>query len=142
MFSKILVANRGEIAIRAFRAATEVDATTVAVYPVEDRLSEHRMKADEAYVQPCVSPVWDTALASHALLEAGGPEAEAQAQAILNMQLRRLAALEGTEACIATASGGRRSRLCCSASAKACSAPGRSTRYKASCRLTGPIKPK
>ena len=50
MFSKILVANRGEIAIRAFRAATEVDATTVAVYPVEDRLSEHRMKADEAYV--------------------------------------------------------------------------------------------
>lgn len=50
MFRKILVANRGEIAIRAFRAATEVDATTVAVYPVEDRLSEHRMKADEAYV--------------------------------------------------------------------------------------------
>ena len=49
MFSKILVANRGEIAIRAFRAATELDATTVAVYPLEDRLSEHRMKADEAY---------------------------------------------------------------------------------------------
>jgi squalene-hopene/tetraprenyl-beta-curcumene cyclase len=37
-------------------------------------------KTDEAYVQPCVSPVWDTALASHALLEAGGPEAEAQAR--------------------------------------------------------------
>ncbi|WP_068423547.1 pyruvate carboxylase [Janibacter terrae] len=50
MFRKILVANRGEIAIRAFRAATELDATTVAVYPVEDRMSEHRMKADEAYV--------------------------------------------------------------------------------------------
>ncbi|MGH1571548.1 squalene--hopene cyclase [Methylobacterium sp. P31] len=41
-------------------------------------------KADEAYVQPCVSPVWDTALASHALLEAGGSEAEAQARAGLD----------------------------------------------------------
>ena len=49
MFSKILVANRGEIAIRAFRAATEMGATTVAVFPYEDRGSEHRMKADEAY---------------------------------------------------------------------------------------------
>ena len=49
MFEKILVANRGEIAIRAFRAATELGATTVAVYPYEDRTSEHRMKADEAY---------------------------------------------------------------------------------------------
>jgi squalene-hopene/tetraprenyl-beta-curcumene cyclase len=41
-------------------------------------------KADEAYVQPCVSPVWDTALASHALLEAGGSAAEAQARAGLD----------------------------------------------------------
>ncbi|MCJ2073174.1 squalene--hopene cyclase [Methylobacterium sp. J-030] len=41
-------------------------------------------KAEEAYVQPCVSPVWDTALACHALLEAGGPEAEAQARAGLD----------------------------------------------------------
>ena len=49
MFSKILVANRGEIAIRAFRAAMEVGARTVAVFPREDRWSEHRMKADEAY---------------------------------------------------------------------------------------------
>ncbi|GAA3617165.1 pyruvate carboxylase [Marihabitans asiaticum] len=49
MFRKILVANRGEIAIRAFRAATELGATTVAIYPFEDRNSEHRMKADEAY---------------------------------------------------------------------------------------------
>ncbi|MER2266659.1 squalene--hopene cyclase [Methylobacterium oxalidis] len=37
-------------------------------------------KDHEAYVQPCVSPVWDTALASHALLEAGGAEAERQAR--------------------------------------------------------------
>ena len=49
MFSKILVANRGEIAIRACRAATEMGARTVAVFPYEDRWSEHRMKADEAY---------------------------------------------------------------------------------------------
>ena len=37
MFQKILVANRGEIAIRAFRAAFEVGARTVAVFPHEDR---------------------------------------------------------------------------------------------------------
>ena len=49
MFSKVLVANRGEIAIRAFRAAYEVGARTVAVFPFEDRWSEHRLKADEAY---------------------------------------------------------------------------------------------
>jgi pyruvate carboxylase len=49
MFSKVLVANRGEIAVRAFRAAYEVGARTVAVFPYEDRWSEHRLKADEAY---------------------------------------------------------------------------------------------
>jgi pyruvate carboxylase len=49
MFSKILVANRGEIAIRAFRAAYELGAQTVAVFPYEDRNSMHRLKADEAY---------------------------------------------------------------------------------------------
>ena len=49
MFSKVLVANRGEIAIRAFRAAYESGAQTVAVVPHEDRGSEHRLKADEAY---------------------------------------------------------------------------------------------
>ncbi|HEU4807702.1 MAG TPA: pyruvate carboxylase, partial [Homoserinimonas sp.] len=50
MFSKILVANRGEIAIRAFRAAYELGAKTVAVYPYEDRNSLHRLKADESYL--------------------------------------------------------------------------------------------
>ena len=49
MFQKILVANRGEIAVRAFRAATELGAKTVAVFPHEDRNSEHRLKADESY---------------------------------------------------------------------------------------------
>jgi len=49
MFRKVLVANRGEIAVRAFRAATELGAGTVAVFPAEDRRSEHLIKADEAY---------------------------------------------------------------------------------------------
>ncbi|WP_227980362.1 pyruvate carboxylase [Nocardia spumae] len=49
MFSKVLVANRGEIAIRAFRACYELGAKTVAVFPHEDRNSPHRLKADEAY---------------------------------------------------------------------------------------------
>ncbi|WP_373280986.1 pyruvate carboxylase [Kineosphaera limosa] len=46
---KILVANRGEIAIRAFRAAYELGAQSVAVFPYEDRGSEHRLKAEESY---------------------------------------------------------------------------------------------
>ncbi|QIX53683.1 pyruvate carboxylase [Rhodococcus sp. DMU1] len=49
MFDKILVANRGEIAVRAFRAAYELGAATVAVFPYEDRNSTHRLKADESY---------------------------------------------------------------------------------------------
>lgn len=49
MFKKVLVANRGEIAIRAFRAAHELGIRTVAVFAVEDRNSLHRIKADEAY---------------------------------------------------------------------------------------------
>ena len=47
-FKKILVANRGEIAVRAFRAAFETGAKTVAVFPREDRNSFHRPFADEA----------------------------------------------------------------------------------------------
>src|SRR5437763_15723414 len=49
MFKKILVANRGEIAIRVFRAASELNIKTVAVYTFEDRYSLHRYKGDEAY---------------------------------------------------------------------------------------------
>lgn len=47
--NKLLVANRGEIAIRVFRAATELRITTVAVYTFEDRYSLHRYKADQSY---------------------------------------------------------------------------------------------
>ena len=49
MLQKVLVANRGEIAIRAFRAAYELGIRTVAVYTPDDRSSLHRQKADEAY---------------------------------------------------------------------------------------------
>lgn len=48
-FKKILIANRGEIAIRIMRAANEMGKRTVAIYAEEDKLSLHRFKADEAY---------------------------------------------------------------------------------------------
>lgn len=47
---KVLAANRGEIAIRIFRACTELDIRTVAIYSKEDHGSYHRFKADEAYL--------------------------------------------------------------------------------------------
>src|SRR3977135_2569144 len=47
---KLLALNRGEIAIRILRAASELGLRTVAVYSQEDRLSLHRFKADEAYL--------------------------------------------------------------------------------------------
>ena len=58
MFNKILVANRGEIAIRVMRAANELGKKTVAVYAEEDKLGLHRFKADEAYrIGAGLSPV-------------------------------------------------------------------------------------
>ena len=57
-FSKLLAANRSEIAIRIFRAATDLGLRTVAIYAQEDRFSIHRFKADEAYkVGPGKGPV-------------------------------------------------------------------------------------
>ena len=49
IFEKILIANRGEIAIRIMRAANEMGKKTVAVFAEEDKLGLHRFKADEAY---------------------------------------------------------------------------------------------
>ncbi|HEX7854541.1 MAG TPA: squalene--hopene cyclase [Sphingobium sp.] len=56
-------------------------ARTIARKSVENLLI---VGEDEAYCQPCVSPVWDTALAAHAMMEAGGPEAETQATRALD----------------------------------------------------------
>jgi pyruvate carboxylase len=50
MIQKLLVANRGEIAIRVLRAATELGIATVAIYSLEDRFALHRFKADESYL--------------------------------------------------------------------------------------------
>ena len=77
MFRKILVANRGEIAVRAFRAATELGVATVAVFPYEDRFAEYRLKADESYqigeVGLPVRAYLDVDGIIHAALEAEAP---------------------------------------------------------------------
>lgn len=49
-FKKVMVANRGEIAIRVFRACTEMNIRTVAVYSEQDKMQMHRLKADESYL--------------------------------------------------------------------------------------------
>lgn len=48
-FKKVMVANRGEIAIRVFRACSELGITTVSIYSKEDRYAAFRAKADESY---------------------------------------------------------------------------------------------
>ena len=48
-FKKVLVANRGEIAIRVFRALNELGIVTVSIYSKEDRYALFRSKADESY---------------------------------------------------------------------------------------------
>ncbi len=50
LFKKLLVANRGEIAIRVLRAASELNIRTVSIFTYADRFSPHRYKADEAYM--------------------------------------------------------------------------------------------
>ena len=48
-FKKVMVANRGEIAIRVFRALTELGITTVSIFSKEDKYAMFRTKADESY---------------------------------------------------------------------------------------------
>jgi squalene-hopene/tetraprenyl-beta-curcumene cyclase len=55
------------------------DPRMVTAWAAVEKLVMDRPERDETYVQPCLSPIWDTALVSHALLEAGGPEAESAA---------------------------------------------------------------
>ena len=50
MFRKVLVANRGEIALRVLNACRELGIRTVAIYAHEDRFALHRFKADESYL--------------------------------------------------------------------------------------------
>ena len=57
-FKKVLVANRGEIAIRVFRALSELGITTVSIYSKEDSYALFRLKADESYpLNPDLGPV-------------------------------------------------------------------------------------
>src|SRR6185503_12452940 len=51
-FTRVLVANRSEIAIRVFRACAELDIRTIGIYSKEDRGALHRYKADETYPLP------------------------------------------------------------------------------------------
>ncbi|WP_090662890.1 squalene--hopene cyclase [Belnapia rosea] len=67
----------------------EDDPRMVTAWEAIEKLVMDRPERDETYVQPCLSPVWDTALVSHALMEAGGPEAEAAAGRGLDWLLDR-----------------------------------------------------
>src|SRR5690349_17680565 len=73
--TKLLVANRGEIAIRILRACNELDIRTVAVYTYEDRYSLHRYKADESYQigaeDDPLKPYLDIEAIIHIALESG-----------------------------------------------------------------------
>ncbi len=68
-FNRILVANRGEIAIRVIRAIQEMGKTAVAIYCEEDELSLFRSKADEAYLIKSINTPTDTYLNKNAILE-------------------------------------------------------------------------
>ena len=56
MFNKILIANRGEIAVRIIRACKEMGITSVAIFSDADRHALHVKKADESYFEFDISP--------------------------------------------------------------------------------------
>ncbi len=56
-FKKIMAANRGEIAVRIMRAATELGMRTVSIFSREDRFTQHRYKADQGFLVEHTSPV-------------------------------------------------------------------------------------
>ena len=71
-FKKVLVANRGEIAIRVFRALNELGITTVSIYSKEDRYALFRSKADESYpLNPEKGPINTMPFRSQASTKSG-----------------------------------------------------------------------
>ena len=92
MIRSLLVANRGEIAVRIVRAARERGIRTVAVYSEPDRLAPHVLEADEAYaIGP--APSAESYLRSDKLIaiaEASGAEAILVPRALRNMLFGRL----------------------------------------------------
>ncbi len=74
MFKKLLIANRGEIALRIVRACREIGITSVAVYSEADRNSLHVRNADEAYlIGP--APARESYLNIERIIEVAGVEA-------------------------------------------------------------------
>ena len=113
MISKVLVANRGEIAIRAFRAAYELGVRTVAVFPYEDRNSLHRQKADEAYqIGEPRAPGRRLPRHRSAIVEVGGEGCGADADLPrLRLPLGEPAARRGLRRARASPSSGRRAAV-------------------------------
>ena len=107
---RLLIANRGEIAIRVMRAANELDIETVAIYSQEDRFGLHRTKADEAYlvgegkgaIEAYLGDIADILRMAREGVERDSPRATASWRRILNSRRAVLGcgrACRGTEPC-------------------------------------------
>src|SRR6059058_1644336 len=102
MFKKILIANRGEIAVRVIRACREMGIATVAVYSEADRGALHARMADEAYaIDPGYGFLAENAAFAQACEEAGitfiGPSAASIALMGSKIEARRAVAKYGVE---------------------------------------------